>query len=52
LKLADFYDKEVQSLVENLSSIIEPLMLIFMGTIVGFIIVSVIGPLYALSSGF
>lgn len=52
MKLAEFYDKEVESLVENLSSIIEPLMLIFMGTIVGFIIVSVIGPLYALSSGF
>lgn len=52
MKLADFYDKEVQALVENLSSIIEPIMLIVMGTLVGFIIISVIGPLYQLSSAF
>lgn len=52
IKLADFYDKEVQALVVNLSSVIEPLMLIIMGTLVGFIIVSVIGPLYELTSGF
>lgn len=51
-KLADFYDKEVQSLVANLSAIIEPMMLIVMGSLVGFIIVSVIGPLYQLTSGF
>lgn len=52
MKLADFYDKEVSSLVANLSSVIEPLMLIIMGSLVGFIIVSVIGPLYSLTSGF
>jgi type IV pilus assembly protein PilC len=52
LKLADFYDREVQSLVANISSVIEPLMLIVMGSLVGFIIVSVIGPLYELTSGF
>lgn len=52
MKLADFYDKEVASLVANLSSVIEPLMLIVMGSLVGFIVVSVIGPLYSLTSGF
>lgn len=52
IKLADFYDKEVQSLVANISSVIEPMMLIVMGSLVGFIIVSVIGPLYQLTSGF
>ncbi len=51
-KLANFYDKEVSSLVANLSSIIEPIMLIVMGTLVGFIIISVIGPLYQLTSSF
>lgn len=51
-KLANFYDKEVASLVANLSSIIEPMMLVIMGTVVGFIIVSVIGPLYQLTSAF
>lgn len=51
-KLADFYDKEVQSLVTNLSAIIEPMMLIVMGSLVGFIIVSVIGPLYQLTGSF
>ncbi|MCC7543454.1 type II secretion system F family protein [bacterium] len=51
-KLADFYDKEVSSLVANLSSVIEPLMLIIMGSLVGFIIISVIGPLYQLTGSF
>lgn len=51
-KLAEFYDKEVSALVANLSSVIEPLMLMVMGTLVGFIIVSVIGPLYQLTNGF
>ncbi|MEI7818691.1 MAG: type II secretion system F family protein [bacterium] len=52
LKLASFYDKEVNALVENLSSVIEPIMLIIMGLLVGFIIVSVIGPLYQLTGAF
>jgi len=52
LKLAAFYDKEVSSLVANLSSVIEPLMLIVMGSLVGFIIISVIGPLYQLTGSF
>lgn len=52
IKLADFYDKEVQSLVANLSSIIEPMILIVTGSLVGFIIVSVIGPLYQLTGSF
>jgi type IV pilus assembly protein PilC len=51
-KLADFYDKEVQSLVANLSSIIEPMILIVTGGLVGFIIISVIGPLYQLTGSF
>ncbi len=51
-KLAEFYDKEVTAVVANISSIIEPLMLMVMGTLVGFIIVSVIGPLYQLTNSF
>lgn len=52
MKLADFYDKEVQSLVANLSSVIEPMILIVTGGLVGFIIISVIGPLYQLTGSF
>ncbi|MBP9827358.1 type II secretion system F family protein [Candidatus Saccharibacteria bacterium] len=52
LKLADFYDKEITAIVTNIATIIEPFMLILMGLMVGTIIVSVIGPLYQLTSAF
>lgn len=50
LKLAEFYEKEVDSIVAGITSIIEPILIITIGVIVGFIIVSVFGPLSQLSS--
>jgi type IV pilus assembly protein PilC len=50
LKLAEFYEKEVDSIVAGITSIIEPILIIVIGVIVGFIIVSVFGPLSQLSS--
>lgn len=50
LKLAEFYEKEVDSIVSGITSIIEPILIIVIGVIVGFIIVSVFGPLSQLSN--
>lgn len=50
IKVADFYEEEVDAVVESLSSILEPLMIVVMGTMVGLIAASVIGPISKLSS--
>lgn len=46
LYLADFYEKEVDDTAKNLSNILEPLLMILMGFLVGFIAISIITPIY------
>jgi type IV pilus assembly protein PilC len=45
-KIADFYEEEVDAIVENLSSIIEPVLITFLGTVVGFIIIAMYLPIF------
>lgn len=45
LKVADFYEEEVDVAVAGISSIIEPVMIILLGAMVGLIAVSVFGPI-------
>jgi len=47
-KVSDFYDAEVDATLKGLTSLIEPLMIVGLGGIVGFIAVSVISPIYQL----
>ncbi|MDP3880692.1 MAG: type II secretion system F family protein [bacterium] len=47
--LAEFYEGEVDETLKNLSSIIEPILLLIMGLLVGFIALSVITPIYSIS---
>lgn len=47
-----FYDEEVDNTLKALVSFLEPLLIIIMGLIVGLIAVSVLLPIYQLSSGF
>ncbi len=49
VKIADFYEEEVDALIDGLASIIEPIMIIIMGAMVGLIAVSVLGPLSSIS---
>lgn len=49
LKVADFYEEEVDTLIDGMSSLIEPLMIIVLGSIVGIIAASVMGPISSLS---
>ena len=48
--LTKFSKKEVDSVVDNLVSLIEPLMIIFVGLGVGILVASVLIPIYNLSS--
>jgi type IV pilus assembly protein PilC len=50
LKVADFYEEEVDAAVDGLSSILEPILIVVMGGMVGMIAISVIGPISSLSS--
>jgi len=48
VKVANFYDEEVDATLKALTSLIEPLMIVGLGGIVGFIAISVISPIYSL----
>ncbi|MBX4201529.1 type II secretion system F family protein [Candidatus Saccharibacteria bacterium] len=49
VKVADFYEEEVDAVIDGLASIIEPIMIIILGAIVGLIAASVMGPIASLS---
>lgn len=50
VKVGDFYDTEVEATIKGLTSMIEPLLIIFMGVIVGFIAISIMMPVFKLVS--
>ncbi|TAL42145.1 MAG: type II secretion system F family protein, partial [Salinibacterium sp.] len=47
-KIADFYDDEVQATTEQLTALIEPLMIAFLGLVVGGMIVSLYLPIFGI----
>ena len=49
-KIADNYDEEVEVLVESLMSLLEPIMIVVLGGIVGFIVIALFLPLVQLIS--
>ncbi|MEN6415180.1 MAG: type II secretion system F family protein [Armatimonadota bacterium] len=49
-KVSDFYDQEVDNAVKGLTSMIEPLLIVVMGGLVGFIAVSIMAPIFKLIS--
>ncbi|HET6746875.1 MAG TPA: type II secretion system F family protein [Candidatus Saccharimonadales bacterium] len=49
VKVADFYEEEVDVAIDGLSSIIEPVMIVIMGSMVGLIAASVMGPIAGLA---
>ncbi len=49
LKVADFYEEEVDTVIDSISSLIEPAMIIVLGGMVGLIAASVMGPIASLS---
>ncbi|HSH18718.1 MAG TPA: type II secretion system F family protein [Candidatus Saccharimonadales bacterium] len=49
IKVADFYEEEVGTLIDGLASVIEPVMIVVLGGAVGMIAASVMGPIANLS---
>ncbi|MEF3280693.1 MAG: type II secretion system F family protein [Elusimicrobiota bacterium] len=45
-KIADFYDQEVDASVKGLTSMIEPLVMVFMGVVIGFIVIAMFIPMF------
>jgi len=50
-KVADQYDEEVRVLTDSLTALMEPIMIVFLGVAVGFIVISLFMPLVELISG-
>ena len=49
-RVAEFYDHEVETSIEGTISLIEPIMIVFLALIVGFIAISIIMPLFEMYS--
>jgi type IV pilus assembly protein PilC len=48
VKAAEFYEREIRITVESISSIIEPLLIIFLGSVVGAIVISLYLPIFSI----
>jgi len=48
-KIADTYEEDVEVLIASLSSLMEPLLIVIMGLIVGFIVIAMFLPLFNIS---
>jgi type IV pilus assembly protein PilC len=45
-KIADFYDDEVDAAVSALTSLLEPMMIVFLGVVVGGIVIAMYLPIF------
>ena len=48
-KIADFYDEEVDQAVENLTAAIEPLMMVFLGGMIGGLVIAMYLPIFSMA---
>jgi type IV pilus assembly protein PilC len=49
-KIADFYDEEVDAAVEALTSMIEPLLILFLGGTIGTLVIAMYLPIFTMAS--
>lgn len=47
-KIADFFDRDIENITANLSQLLEPVLMVFMGIGIGLVIVSILQPIYGL----
>ncbi len=50
-KVADFYDGEVETAVAQLTTMIEPAIIVVLATVVGFVVISIVQPMFQMYSG-
>lgn len=51
-KIADFYSREVENILAKLVTLLEPMIIIFLGVVVGGMVAAIILPMYQLASAF
>ena len=49
-KVADFFDREVDDMVESLSSLLEPMIMVILGVLVGGLVVAMYLPIFKLGA--
>jgi type IV pilus assembly protein PilC len=49
-KVADFYEEEVDQAVENLTSMLEPLIMVFLGVIIGGLVIAMYLPIFSMAN--
>ncbi len=49
LYLADFYEEEIDQIAKNITTVLEPILLLAIGLIVGFVALAIISPIYELT---
>lgn len=49
-KIADFYEDEVDQAVASLTALLEPMMMVFLGVVIGFIVIAMYLPIFQMAS--
>lgn len=49
-KIADFFDEEVDAAVSALTALLEPMLMVFLGTVIGFIVIAMYLPIFKMAS--
>lgn len=50
-KVADFYDREVETAVAQMTTMLEPLIIVVLALVVGFVVISIIQPMFGMYKG-
>lgn len=48
-KIGNFYEREIRTVVENISKMLEPIIMLFMGAAVGFLVIAIMVPMFKAS---
>jgi type IV pilus assembly protein PilC len=50
-KTADFYDIELETALDQLTTLMEPLIIVIMAVVVGFIVLAIVQPMFGMYEG-
>jgi len=50
-RVAEVYDRQTREIVSGITSIIEPFMVLFMGAVVGMVVIALLLPIFEMSVG-